>query len=201
LLNDPERYPEGRIRYQLPGASVGELAVKKHLTTAEFLNYLSLGLAAVGLVFAPEFGIVEVEVISQVAFAGSSLVMGVGAAADLYSHWKHDDLGVLTVVLDLAQVAASFAGGSAGVSRIIQEVKGASEVTKFYVTMTKASKAANRLYLAVYSLDVAAKINEILHSRASSEEQDRAILRLLGQFAATGALSALQVEGMRLRRR
>ncbi len=203
-------FPKGIIHYQVPGGSGGQLKTTEQRTWSEWLTYIGLGIAAVGLTLAT-FGTGWVAVAGTAALAVSGVVGAAGAGMDMYERASHGALTADQAILDVAQIVANLAGAAALSSgRILGGALKAAEAGeawtgmaaklaglsgRLFVPATAASIGGNAVTLAVMTDQTAKELDAIESSGAPEDEKRRAKALLLVQFAGMAGLIALSIKG------
>ena len=203
-------FPKGIIHYHLPGGTGGQLVTTARTSWHEYLTYIGLGVAAIGLTMAT-FGTGTVAVAGAWVLASSSMVGAAAAGGDLAERSSHGNLDATTAVIDIAQVVAGLAGASAvAFGRIALGATSAAAkgspwagswarlavyADRVYVPMTGTQAAADAVTVAAMSVEAARQLDEIENGPGSRADKDRAKALLLSQIAVGGGLVALSIKG------
>jgi hypothetical protein len=203
-------FPKGRIHYQVPGGSAGEIRTTARTSWHEYLAYIGLGAAAIGLTLAT-FGTGTVAVAGAWVLAGSGVISAAAAGGDLYERSSHGALDATTAVIDIAQIVAGLTGALALASgRIVVSASGAAArgspwagqwarlavlADRVYVPLIGTRAAADVITVATMSIDAARQMDEIEKGPGTPESKARAKALLLSQLALTGGLTVLSIKG------
>jgi uncharacterized protein DUF4157 len=120
FFEEVARYPEGEVRYTLPGGTAGITPTTGKTKWYEWVGYAGLAIAAVGLAFLTA----GASIPATVCFAAGAVAGGVSAGGHLADTTHLGTATTATVVLDVAQIVASFA--SAGAMSITVKAGGAA---------------------------------------------------------------------------
>ena len=105
FFEEVARYPEGEVRYTLPGGTAGVAPTTGKTKWYEWVGYAGLAIAAVGLAFLTA----GASIPATVCFAAGAVAGGVSAGGHLADTTHLGTATTATVVLDVAQIVASFA--------------------------------------------------------------------------------------------
>jgi aminoglycoside phosphotransferase (APT) family kinase protein len=211
-LDHKTHFPKGIIHYQIPFGHGGQLATTERRTLSEWLTYIGLGVAAVGLTLA-SFGTAAptVAAVGTYVLAASSLIGAGAALAHAVEESQHGHLSDGALALDIAQVVAGVMGaGSLASGRIMMDARAASMAGKAWVgplaTLSKWAQAgykpltimrigADIATVPLASAEIAKQLDEIEASGAPPDEKSRLKALLLAQGAATVGLVGLSIKG------
>ncbi|HEX3757619.1 MAG TPA: hypothetical protein VHW23_02895, partial [Kofleriaceae bacterium] len=160
----------------------------------EWAGYAGLAIAAVGL------GLLTAgaSVPATVCFAAGAIAGGVSAGGHLVDTERLGTATTATVVLDVAQIAASFA--SFGAMSLTVKAGGAVAAvagTRWFVPLVGAAASADVVQLVALTDITVVELDKIQNGAGSAEDKQRAIAVLLTQLVVTGGLTALSVQGAR----
>src|SRR5262249_37885808 len=144
FFEEVARYPEGEVHYTLPGGSAGVAPTTGKTKWYEWIGYAGLAVAAVGLAFLTA----GASVAATVCFAGGALAGGLSAGGHLADTIHLGTATTSTVVLDVAQIAASFA--SFGAMSLTVKAGGAAAAlagSRYFVPLVGAAAAADSVQL------------------------------------------------------
>ena len=217
-LDYARHFPKGIIHYQIPGGLGGQVITTERKSWTDFVQWIGLGLAVVGISLAT-FGTGTVAATAAaVAFAASGVAGAVYAGGDLYERAQHGDLEPAAVVMDLAQIAAGLLGAGAAISgsiavsaanadrAVTAGVEGAVAwsgaaariagfAQKAYVPLLGGAAAADGVNLMAMTADIAAQIAKIREGAGSPADKRAAIIALLAQGIALTGITILSIKG------
>jgi len=209
-LDDTDRLPEGIVHYEIPGQYASEVTVRAHLTWRNFLTWLGIGLALVGLTLVTA-GTGTVAVAGSWALAGSAVAGGLSAALDLADKAEHGDLTATTAIIDIAQIVGAVAGVTAlragmlakggmlaaaeGRPLLGAAAQGAVRAQQIYIIGATTRIAADVVTVVTMGIDTARQLDEIEAGTGTRDSKDRAKALLLAQLAVTGGLTAMSIKG------
>ena len=195
FFEEVARYPEGEVRYTLPGGGGGGVAATTGKTKwYEWVGYAGMAVAVVGLAFVTG----GASVPATVCFAAGALAGGLSAAGHLVDTAQLGTATSATVVLDVAQIAGSFA--SFGALSIALKAGGAAAAlagSRWFVPLVSAAGVADGVQLIALTDITYVELTKIQQGAGSAEDKQRAIAVLLTQLAVMGGLTALSVKGAR----
>ncbi|MEO7730521.1 MAG: DUF4157 domain-containing protein [Kofleriaceae bacterium] len=194
FFEEVARYPEGEVRFTLPGGGSGIAATTGKTKWYEWVGYAGLAAAAAGLAFVTA----GASVPATVCFAAGALAGGLSAAGHLADTAQLGTATTATVVLDVAQLAASFA--SFGALSITLKAGGAAAAlagSRWFVPLVSAAGVADGVQLVALTDITYVELTKIHKGAGTAEDKQRATAVLLTQLAVMGALTALSVKGAR----
>ena len=203
-------FPKGIIHYQIPGGTGGQIKTQGKRSWHEYLAYIGLGIAAVGLTLAT-FGTGTVAVAGTYILAGSGLVGTVAAGGDLMERREHGNLDATTAIIDIAQIVGGLAGASALASgRIVLSASAAATkgspwmaqwaklavfADRIYLPATLTRISADSITVITLTAEVAQQLDEIEKHQLSPADKARSKALLLSQFLTTVGMTALVIKG------
>jgi hypothetical protein len=194
FFEEVARYPVGEVRYTLPDGGSGVAATTGKTKWYEWVGYAGLALAAVGLAVLSA----GASVPATYCFAAGALLGSVSAAGHLVDTVHLGTATTATVVLDCAQIAASFA--SAGAMNITLKAGGAAAAlasSRWFVPLVGAAASADVVQLVALTDITFVELNKIQSGAGTPEDKQRAMSVLLTQLVVTGGMTALSVQGAR----
>jgi len=194
FVEEVARYPEGNVRYTLPDGSSGVGATTGKTKWYEWVGYAGLAVAAVGLAFLTA----GASVPTTVCFAAGALAGGVSAAGHLGDTLHLGTATTATVVLDVAQIVASFA--SAGAMNITLKAGGAAAglaSSRWFVPLVGAAASADVVQLVALTDITFVELSRIQSGAGTPEDKQRAMSVLLTQLLVMSGMTALSVKGAR----
>jgi hypothetical protein len=194
FFEEVARYPEGEVRYTLPGGSAGVAPTTGKTKWYEWVGYAGLAIAAVGLAALTA----GASVAATVCFAAGAVAGGVSAGGHLADTTHLGTATTATVVLDVAQIVASFA--SFGAMSITVKAGGAAAAlagSRWFVPLVSAATTADAVQLVALTEITFNELNKIQKGAGSPEDKQRAMAVLLTQLIVVGGLTALSVQGAR----
>ena len=194
FFEDVARYPEGEVRYTLPSGGSGAAATTGKTKWYEWVGYAGLAAAAAGLAFVTA----GASVPATVCFAAGAVAGGLSAAGHLVDTAQLGTATTATVVLDVTQLAASFA--SVGALSITIKAGGAAAAlagSRWFVPLLKATVVADGVQLVALTDITFVELTKIQQGAGTAEDKQRATAVLLTQLAVAGGLTALSVKGAR----
>lgn len=210
-LNNTDHFPEGRVYWDWPGMLTGQVPVQDRLTWRDFFTWLGIGLAVVGVTLVTA-GSGTVAVAGMWMLAGSAVAGATSATLDLIEGARHGTLTAGRVVLNLAQIVGAIAGvGAMAAGRILSVARASAAASapltgarwaqaatlaqRAVIPLAATNVAADTVQLAVLTAQGIEQLDAIDRSGASEEEKRNARLRIMGQLALTGGLTALSLRG------
>ncbi|MBZ4416010.1 DUF4157 domain-containing protein [Myxococcus sp. RHSTA-1-4] len=203
-------FPKGIIHYQVPGGSGGRIETTERRSWHEYLSYIGLGAAAVGVSLAT-FGTGTVAVAGAWVLAGSGVIGAVAAAGDVEERLRHGNRDWSAISLDVAAILAGLAGASAlaagritlGATAAARQGQAWSGLAarlavfseRLYLPLNLGKGAADALTLVVLTDQIAGQLDQIEQAPGSRSDKDRAKALVLAQFLATGGILALGIKG------
>ncbi|HMG56690.1 MAG TPA: DUF4157 domain-containing protein, partial [Kofleriaceae bacterium] len=194
FFEDVARYPEGEVRYTLPGGTAGAAPTTGKTKWYEWVGYAGLAIAAVGLAFLTA----GASIPATVCFAAGAVAGGVSAGGHLADTTHLGTATTATVVLDVAQIVASFA--SFGAMSITVKAGGAAAAlsgSRWFVPLVSTAAGADVVQLVALTDITFKEMSKIQNGAGSPEDRQRAMAVLLTQLIVTGGLTALSVQGAR----
>jgi hypothetical protein len=194
FFEDVARYPEGEVRYTLPGGAAGVAATSGKIKWYEWVGYAGMAVAAVGLAFLTA----GASVPATVCFAAGALAGGLSAAGHLVDTERLGTATSATVVLDVAQIAASFA--SFGAMSLTLKAGGAAAAlatSRWFVPLVSTAAGADVVQMVALTDITFTELNKIQSGAGTAEDKQRAMAVLLTQLIVMSGLTALSVQGAR----
>jgi len=191
FFEEVARYPEGNVQYTLPGGAGGVAPTTGRIKWYEWLGYAGMALAAVGLAVLTA----GASIPATVCFAAGALAGGVSAAGHLVDSARLGTATTTTVVIDLAQVVASFA--SFGAMSITVKVGSAAARSGYFVSFVGGAAAGDAVQLVALSKETVDQLDQINRGVGTPEDRQRASSVLIAQLMVTTGLTALSVQGAR----
>jgi hypothetical protein len=194
FFEDVARYPEGEVRYTLPGGGSGVAPTTGKTKWYEWVGYAGLAIAAVGLALLTA----GASVPATVCFAAGAVAGGLSAGGHLVDTAHLGTATTATVVLDVAQIAASFASfGAMGLTVKAGGAAAALAGSRWFVPLVSAAAGADAVQLVTLTDITLGELSKIESGVGSVEDKQRAMAVLLTQLIVTGGLTALSVQGAR----
>lgn len=211
-LNYRDHFPDGYVYYQLPGQDLLRLEMQSSLTLSDYLSYVAMGAAAIGLILVTAgAGTPAVAAFGTGMLIGSSLTGALGAAVHMSERSSHGALDATTASIDVLQIIAGLAGAGAIVAGTTVRAAGAAAragtalsgraaslallADSVYVPMLAASAGADMMTLAVLSVSASRQLQEIDRRGGSSDDRRQAKIMLFSQLLIMGGITALSVRG------
>jgi hypothetical protein len=194
FFEEVARYPEGEVRYTLPGGGSGVAATTGKTKWYEWVGYAGLAAAAVGLAFVSAGATVP----ATVCFAAGALAGGVSAAGHLGDTLHLGTATTATVVLDVAQIVASFA--SAGAMNITLKAGGAAAAlasSRWFLPLVGSAASADVVQLVALTDITFVELSKIQSGAGTPEDKQRAMAVIFTQLVVTSGMTALSVQGAR----
>lgn len=187
FFEEVARYPKGAVHYTLPAGSAGVAPTTGKIKWYEWAGYAGLVLAGVGLALFTG----GASVAATVCFAAGAIAGGASAAGHLVDTARLGTATTATVVLDVAQIAASFASfGALSITVRAGGVAAALASSRAFVPLLGTAAAADGVQLVALTDITLTEINKIQNNPAgSAEDKQRAISVLLTQLVVTGSLT------------
>jgi hypothetical protein len=195
FFEEVARYPEGAVHYTLPAGGAGVAPTTGKIKWYEWAGYAGLVLAGVGLALFTG----GASIAATVCFAAGAVAGGVSAAGHLVDTERLGTATTATVVLDVAQIAASFASfGALSITVKAGSAAAALAGSRAFVPLLGAAAVADSVQLIALTDITLTEMSKIQNNPAgSAEDKQRAISVLLTQLIVTGGLTALSVQGAR----
>ena len=194
FFEEVARYPEGEVRYTLPGGTAGVAPTTGKTKWYEWVGYAGLAIAAIGLALVTA----GASIPATVCFAAGALAGGVSAAGHLADTTRLGTATTATVVLDVAQIVASFA--SAGAMNITVKAGGAAAAfagSRWFVPLVSMAATADGVQLVALTDITFTELNKIQNGAGTPEDKQRAMAVLLTQLIVASGLTALSAQGAR----
>jgi hypothetical protein len=194
FFEEVARYPEGEVRYTLPGGGAGVAATTGKTKWYEWIGYAGLALAAVGL------GLLTAgaSIPATVCFAAGAVAGGLSAGGHLVDTAHLGTATTATVVLDVAQIVASFASfGAMGITIKTGSAAAALSGSRWFVPLVTGAAGADVVQLVALTDITHAELVKIQNGAGSPEDKQRAMSVLITQLIVMGGLTALSVQGAR----
>jgi hypothetical protein len=194
FFEEVARYPEGEVRYTLPGGTAGVAPTTGKTKWYEWVGYAGLAIAAVGLAFLTA----GASIPATVCFAAGAVAGGVSAGGHLADTTHLGTATTATVVLDVAQIVASFA--SFGAMSITVKAGGAAAAlagSRWFVPLVGTAAGADAVQLVALTDITFTELNKIQNGAGTPEDKQRAMAVLLTQLIVVSGLTALSVQGAR----
>jgi hypothetical protein len=194
FFEEVARYPEGEVRYMLPGGSAGVAQTTGKTKWYEWVGYAGLAIAAVGLAMLTA----GASIPATVCFAAGAVAGGVSAGGHLVDTARLGTATTATVVLDVAQIVASFTSfGAMGITVRAGGAAAALASSRWFVPLVGAAAGADVVQLVALTDITLVELNKIQNGAGSAEDKQRAMAVLLTQLIVTSGLTALSVQGAR----
>jgi hypothetical protein len=194
FFEEVARYPEGEVRYTLPGGSSGVAPTTGKTKWYEWVGYAGLAIAAVGLALLTA----GASVPATVCFAVGAVAGGLSAGGHLADTAHLGTATTATVVLDVAQIAASFASfGAMSITVKAGSAAAALAGSRWFVPLVSAAAGADAVQLVALTDITFVEFSKIQNGAGSAEDKQRAMAVLFTQLIVTGGLTALSVQGAR----
>lgn len=203
-------FPKGTIHYQIPGGEGGSFHTTAATNWTDYLSYIGLGAAVVGLTLAT-LGTGTVAVAGAWILAASGVISAAATTAEMIEKWRHGNLDATTAVLDLAQIVASLSGAAAlSSARIVTMAGGAIKAgvpwagnwarlavmaDRVFVPMVGTKIAADVVTGAALTDVTAKQLDAVENGSGTRDAKDRAKLLLLSQAVLSGGMLALSIKG------
>jgi hypothetical protein len=194
FFEEVARYPEGEVRYTLPGGGAGVAPTTGKTKWYEWVGYAGLAIAAVGLALLTA----GASIPATVCFAAGAVAGGLSAGGHLADTAHLGTATTATVVLDVAQIAASFASfGAMSITVKAGSAAAALAGSRWFVPLVSAAAGADAVQLVALTDITFVELGKIQSGAGSAEDKQRAMAVLLTQLIVTGGLTALSVQGAR----
>jgi hypothetical protein len=197
FFEEVARYPEGEVRYTLPEGGSGVAPTTGKTKWYEWVGYGGLAIAAVGLAFLTA----GASVPATVCFAAGALAGGISASGHLVDTARLGTATTATVVLDVAQIAASFASlGAMSITVKAGSAAAALAGSRWFVPLVSTAAGADVVQLVALTDITFIELTRIQNGAGTPEDKQRAMAVLLTQLAVVGGMTALSVQGARTTR-
>ena len=194
FFEEVARYPEGEVRYALPGGASGVVPTTGKTKWYEWVGYAGLAIAGVGLALLTG----GASIPATVCFAAGAIAGGVSAGGHLVDTARLGTAKSATVVLDVAQIVASFA--SFGAMTITVKAGGTAAAlagSRWFVPLASTAVGADVVQLVALGDRTFVELNKIQHGPGTIEDKQRAMAVLVTQLVVMSGLTALSVQGAR----
>lgn len=194
FFEEVARYPEGEVRFTLPGGAAGVAPTTGKTKWYEWIGYAGLEIAAVGL------GLLTAgaSIPATVCFAAGALAGGVSAGGHLVDTARLGTATTATVVLDVAQLVASFASfGAMTITVKAGSAAAALSGSRWFVPLVTTAGSADAVQLVALTDITVGELTRIQNGAGSPEDKQRAMTVLVTQLIVMGGLTALSVQGAR----
>ena len=194
FFEEVARYPEGEVRYTLPGGTAGVAPTTGTTKWYEWVGYAGLAIAAVGLALLSA----GASIPATVCFAAGAVAGGVSAGGHLADTAHLGTATTATVVLDVAQIIASFA--SFGAMSITVKAGGAAAAlggSRWFVPLISTAAGADVVQFVALTDVTFAELHKIQNGAGTPEDKQRAMAVLVTQLIVASGLTALSVQGAR----
>ncbi len=194
FFEEVARYPEGEVRYTLPGGAAGVAPTTGKTKWYEWVGYAGLAIAAVGLALVTA----GASIPATVCFAAGAIAGGISAGGHLVDIARLGTATTATVVLDVAQIAASFASfGAMSITVKAGSAAAALAGSRWFVPLIGTAASADVVQLAAFTDITFTELDKIQNGAGTPEDKQRAMAVLLTQFVVAGGLTVLSVQGAR----
>lgn len=194
FFEEVARYPEGEVRYTLPGGAAGVAATTGKTKWYEWIGYAGLAVAAVGL------GLLTAgaSVAATVCFATGAIAGGISAGGHLADTEQLGTATSATIVLDVAQIIASLASfGAMAITVRAGSAAAALAGSRWFVPLVGSAAGADAVQLVALTDITFTELNKIQNGAGTPEDKQRAMAVLLAQLMVVSGLTALSVQGAR----
>jgi Novel toxin 21/Domain of unknown function (DUF4157) len=194
FFEEVARYPEGEVRFTLPGGAAGVAPTTGKTKWYEWVAYAGLAIAAVGLAFLTA----GASIPATVCFAAGAVAGGVSAAGHLVDTATLGTATTATVVLDVAQIVASFASfGAMSITLKAGSAAAALAGSRWFVPLVSTAAGADVVQMVAFTDVTFNELTKIRNGTGSPEDKQRAMAVLFTQLIVMGGLTALSVQGAR----
>jgi hypothetical protein len=194
FFEEVARYPEGEVRFTLPGGGAGAAPTTGKTKWYEWIGYAGLAIAAVGL------GLLTAgaSIPATVCFAAGAVAGGVSAGGHLVDTARLGTATTATVVLDVAQLVASFASfGAMTITVKAGSAAAALSGSRWFVPLVTTAGSADVVQLVALTDITVGELTRLQNGAGSPEDKQRAMSVLVTQLIVMGGLTALSVQGAR----
>ncbi len=194
FFEEVARYPEGEVRYTLPGGGGGVAPTSGKIKWYEWIGYAGLAVAAVGLAFLTA----GASVVATVCFASGAVAGGISAGGHFVDTERLGTATSATVVLDVAQIVASFASfGAMTITLKAGSAAAALANSRWFVPLVTSAASADVVQMVALTDVTFTELNKIQSGAGTPEDKQRAMSVLLTQLIVVSGLTALSVQGAR----
>lgn len=194
FFEEVARYPEGEVRYTLLGGGAGMATTSGKIKWYEWVGYAGLALATAGLALLTA----GASIPATACFAAGAIAGGISAGGHLADTVRLGIATTSTIVLDVAQLVASFASlGAMSIAVRAGSAAAAIGSSRWFVPLVGTAAGADVVQLVALSDITYTELTKIQNSPGSPEDKQRAMAVLLTQLIVVGGLTALSVRGAR----
>jgi hypothetical protein len=194
FFEEVARYPEGEVRYTLPEGAGGVALTTGKTKWYEWVGYAGLAIAAVGLAFLTA----GASLPATVCFAAGAIAGGLSAGGHLVDTARLGTATTATVVLDVAQIVASFASfGAMSITVKAGSAAAALAGSRWFVPLISTAAGADVVQMVALTDITVVELTKIQNGAGTLEDKQRAMAVLLTQLVVVGGLTALSVQGAR----
>jgi len=194
FFEEVARYPEGEVRYELPGGGAGTAATTGKTKWYEWVGYAGLAIAAVGLALVTA----GASIPATACFALGAAAGGASAVGHLVDSAVLGTATTTTVVLDVAQAVAAFASvGALSITWRAGSAAAALANSRWFVPLVSSAATADAVQLVALTDVTFVELTKLQNGPGSPEDKQRAMAVLVTQLAVAGGLTALSVRGVR----
>jgi len=194
FFEEVARYPEGEVRYALPGGVSGIATTTGKTKWYEWVGYAGLAIAGVGLALVTG----GASIPATICFAAGAIASGVSAGGHLVDTAGLGTATSASVVLDVAQIVTSFA--SFGAMSITVKAGGAAAAlggSRWFVPLVSTAAGADIVQLIALGDLTFVELDKLRQGAGSPEDKQRAMAVLFSQLVVMGGITALSVQGAR----
>jgi hypothetical protein len=160
----------------------------------EWVGYAGLAIAAVGLALLSA----GASIPATVCFAAGAVAGGVSAGGHLVDTAHLGTATTATVVLDVAQIVASFASfGAMSITVKAGSAAAALAGSRWFVPLVGNAAGADVVQLVALTDITFTELNKIQNGAGAPEDKQRAMAVLVTQLIVVSGLTALSVQGAR----
>ena len=194
FFEEVARYPEGEVRYTLPGGAAGVAPTTGKTKWYEWVGYAGLAIAAIGLALLTA----GASIPATVCFAAGAVAGGVSAGGHLADTARLGTATTATVVLDVAQIVASFASfGAMSITVKAGSAAAALAGSRWFVPLVGTAAGADVVQLVALTDITFDEMTKIQNGVGTPEDKQRAMAVLVTQLIVVSGLTALSVQGAR----
>jgi hypothetical protein len=194
FFEEVARYPEGEVRYSLPGGAGATAPTTGKTKWYEWVGYAGLAVAAVGLAFLSA----GASIPATICFAAGAVAGGLSAGGHLVDTERLGTATTATVVLDVAQIVASFASfGAMGITVKAGSAAAALAGSRWFVPLVGTAAGADVVQMVALTDITIVELTRIQNGAGTPEDKQRAMAVLVTQLIVVGGMTALSVQGAR----
>lgn len=194
FFEEVARYPKGEARYTLPDGSNGAAPTTGKIKWYEWIGYVGLALAGVGLALLSG----GMSIPATVCFAAGTLAGGLAAGGHLADSTSLGTATTASIVLDVAQIVGAFASfGALSISIRAGASAAGLANSRWFIPLTSTAAGADVVQLVALTDITFTELQKVQNGAGSAEDKSRAISVLITQLIVTGGLAALSVKGAR----